>query len=63
VPDPAFYYVYGLFKVAVIAQQIYLRYLRGETRDPRFAALGAMVQALARAARRTAAGHPIAGGG
>jgi len=34
-----FYYVYGLFKVAVIAQQIYFRYKHGHTTDPRFAEL------------------------
>ena len=39
-PDLLFYYVYGLFKIAVIAQQIYVRYVRGATRDPRFAVLG-----------------------
>ena len=32
-----FYYVYALFKVAVILQQIYARYKRGLTQDPRFA--------------------------
>jgi len=32
-----FYYVYGLFKVAVIAQQIYKRFVEGHTKDPRFA--------------------------
>jgi aminoglycoside phosphotransferase (APT) family kinase protein len=57
-----FYRIFGVFRLVVIMQQIYLRYVRGETRDPRFAALGGMVQALARAARRTAAGQPIAGG-
>lgn len=34
-----FYYVYGLFKVAVIAQQIYYRYQHGHTSDPKFAHL------------------------
>ncbi|NER16437.1 phosphotransferase family protein [Spongiivirga citrea] len=34
-----FYYVYGLFKIAVIAQQIYYRYKYGYTTDPRFANL------------------------
>ncbi len=31
-----FYEVYGLFRLAVIAQQIYLRYHRGESRNPAF---------------------------
>ncbi|NUQ26266.1 MAG: phosphotransferase family protein [Saprospiraceae bacterium] len=34
-----FYYVYGTFKVAVIVQQIYARYKKGLTQDPRFAGL------------------------
>jgi aminoglycoside phosphotransferase (APT) family kinase protein len=34
-----FYYVFGLFKIAVIAQQIYFRYAKGWTTDPRFANL------------------------
>jgi len=32
-----FYYAFALFKLAVIAQQIYARYARGFTRDARFA--------------------------
>jgi aminoglycoside phosphotransferase (APT) family kinase protein len=32
-----FFYAYGLFKNAVIAQQIYARYRQGHTRDERFA--------------------------
>ena len=43
-----FQYVLGLFKVAVIAQQIYFRYRQGLTQDERFAGLGFAV-ALARA--------------
>jgi aminoglycoside phosphotransferase (APT) family kinase protein len=50
VADVLFYYVYGLFKVAVIAQQIYARYARGATSDPRFAALGGVVATLGRGA-------------
>lgn len=34
-----FYYIYGLFKIAVIAQQIYNRYRLGHSRDERFAKL------------------------
>jgi len=34
-----FYYVYGLFKIAVIAQQIFYRYKHGHTSDPKFAHL------------------------
>jgi aminoglycoside phosphotransferase (APT) family kinase protein len=35
--DVLFYYVFGLFKTAVIIQQIYYRYHQGLTKDPRFA--------------------------
>lgn len=39
VGNVVFYYVYGLFKLAVIIQQIYYRYQQGHTQDPRFAQL------------------------
>lgn len=45
-----FYYVFGLFKIAVIAQQIYFRYRQGLTKDPRFARLGEGVLALGQGA-------------
>jgi aminoglycoside phosphotransferase (APT) family kinase protein len=41
-----FYYVFALFKLAVIVQQIYYRYKQGLTRDERFAPLIFMVAAL-----------------
>ncbi|MGH9961671.1 MAG: phosphotransferase family protein, partial [Pyrinomonadaceae bacterium] len=47
-----FYYAYGLFKVAVIVQQIYFRYRKGLTRDPRFANLGHLVVACGNLAQR-----------
>ena len=53
--DPVFYYVFGLFQLAVIAQQIYARYRAGLTTDDRFAALGHAVQALAGLGRRAVA--------
>jgi len=46
VTDFSWYYVYGLFRLAVIAQQIYLRFTLGQTRNPAFAALGQAVQGL-----------------
>jgi aminoglycoside phosphotransferase (APT) family kinase protein len=46
VSNVLYYYVFGLFKVAVIAQQIYARYVRGATRDERFAIFRAVVAAL-----------------
>ncbi len=51
VSDAPFYYAFGLFKVAVIAQQIYARTVRGLTADPRFVILGDVVEALGDAAR------------
>lgn len=50
-----FYFVYGLFKNAVIIQQIYARYQQGHTHDARFAGLGAMVAAYGQMAARAIA--------
>lgn len=50
----SFHYCFGLFKIAVIVQQIYARYARGQTRDPRFAGMNHMVAVLARQAARSA---------
>jgi aminoglycoside phosphotransferase (APT) family kinase protein len=50
VGDGVYYRVFGLFKIAVIVQQIYARYKQGSTQDPRFAALGYFVSALAEVA-------------
>lgn len=44
-----YYYVFGLFKNAVVLQQIYGRYKKGLTRDPRFANLLMGVETLAQA--------------
>jgi len=55
--DMRFFYAFGLFRLAVIAQQIYLRFVRGQTRDQRFAVLGQMVRALLRAGELVAAGR------
>ncbi|MEM7656438.1 MAG: phosphotransferase family protein [Bacteroidota bacterium] len=43
--DILFYFVYACYKLAVIIQQIYARYVAGHTKDPRFAALIHVVQA------------------
>jgi len=48
----AFYEVYGLFRLAAIAQQIYLRYHRRETRNPAFRHFWLIVHYLARCCRR-----------
>jgi aminoglycoside phosphotransferase (APT) family kinase protein len=45
VAQAVFYYAYGLFKIAVIVQQIYARYRKGVTQDERFARLGQVVDA------------------
>ncbi len=51
-PDMLFYYVFGLFKIAVIAQQIYKRFKAGFTKDPRFAKLILGVRVLGQTAVR-----------
>jgi aminoglycoside phosphotransferase (APT) family kinase protein len=48
--DMHWYYVFGVFKIAVIVQQIYARFVRGFTRDGRFAMLDSCVRQLARRA-------------
>lgn len=45
-----FYYVFGTFKIAVIAQQIYARYAHGLTKDERFSQFHHFVEALGRIA-------------
>lgn len=45
--DVRWYQVFGVFKLIVIIQQIYIRFLRGQTLDRRFAAFGERVAALA----------------
>jgi aminoglycoside phosphotransferase (APT) family kinase protein len=46
-PDMLFYFVFGSYKIAVIVQQIYARYRKGLTADPRFAQLHHVVKACA----------------
>lgn len=50
VADPVFYYSFGLYKLAVIVQQIYARFVRGNTADPRFAHLNQLVTILSQQA-------------
>ncbi len=40
------YHAFGIFKMVVVIQQIYIRYLRGQTSDPRFASFGDKVAAM-----------------
>jgi aminoglycoside phosphotransferase (APT) family kinase protein len=42
----AWYEAFGLWKTAVVLQQIYIRYLRGQTQDARFGFLGPRVEML-----------------
>lgn len=41
-----FYYIFGLYKNAVIAQQIYARWKQGHTTDPRFGGLLPIIKGL-----------------
>lgn len=49
-PNMLFYYVFGTFKIAVIAQQIYARFAKGFTKDARFSDFNRFVAALGRIA-------------
>lgn len=55
--DFDFYYCFGLFRLAVIAQQIYYRFYHGQTKDQRFGRLGFAVAILEKNARRVMAGE------
>ena len=46
VGDVVFYFAYGLFKVAVIVQQLHHRYVSGKTEDPRYARPAGGIRAL-----------------
>jgi len=54
-----FYYCFGLFRLAVIAQQIYYRFYHGQTKDKRFAQLGFAVALLDVGAKRVIEGGGI----
>ena len=54
-----FYETFARFKVAVVIQQIYFRYVRGQTQDARFRNLDAMVKELAEDALELAQRSPI----
>lgn len=49
-----FYHALGLYRLAVIIAQIYIRYLRGQTQDGRFEAFGPMIPLTVRAAEEIA---------
>lgn len=50
-PDMTFYYVYGVFRLAVIAQQIYYRYFHKQTTNPAYAPFGPGARGLVAQAR------------
>lgn len=47
----AFYEIFARFKIAVVIQQIYFRYVKGQTQDDRFRNLDVLVRSLADDAR------------
>ena len=55
VSEILFYYAFGLLKIGVIVQQIFFRFARGHTQDPRFAKLDRVVAALGRMATKAIA--------
>lgn len=54
-----FYYVFGVFKVGVIAQQIYKRHTLGFAQDPRFAGLIHVVKACGKTAFKSTQTYKI----
>lgn len=60
--DFTFYEVYGLFRLAVIAQQIYYRYHHGQTRNPAFRRFWLLAHYLEwRCRRAIRAARPVVG--
>jgi aminoglycoside phosphotransferase (APT) family kinase protein len=57
-----FYEVFGLFRLAVIAQQIWYRYVHGQTTNEAYAAFGPAVGYLEARCRRIVAGSVEADG-
>ncbi|MCX6129530.1 MAG: phosphotransferase family protein, partial [Proteobacteria bacterium] len=58
--DFSFYYIFGLFRLAVIAQQIYYRYYKGQTQDQRFAEFPAFIRHLEKLCQRLIASQGTA---
>lgn len=52
VTNPDYYYVFGLFRLGVIAQQIYYRYKLGQTKNPRVQMFGMFVTVLSDVAQK-----------
>ncbi|HZS06849.1 MAG TPA: phosphotransferase family protein [Blastocatellia bacterium] len=55
----SYYETFALFKVAVVAQQIFFRYHNGQTQDARFASFDKVVAALAEAAWNLTRGSDV----
>ena len=55
--DMPFYYALGLYRLVVIIQQIYIRYVRGQTQDKRFAMMGQIIPLISQAAKDVATGQ------
>ena len=54
-----FYECFGLFRLAAIIQQIFRRFVLGQTTNPRFAAYGEAVNLLAARCRASLAGSAL----
>ena len=52
-----FYRVFGLFRLAVIVQQIWYRYFHGQTSNPQFAMFGQITNYLHQRCQRCIAGQ------
>jgi aminoglycoside phosphotransferase (APT) family kinase protein len=59
IPNPLYYYVFGLFRLGVIAQQIYYRYKLGQTKNPRVQMFGMFVTVLSQVAEKAIAQQRI----
>ena len=46
VSEMPYYHSFGTFKMAVVLQQLYVRYHRGESQDERFAGMSRAAEAL-----------------
>ena len=47
----SWYYLFGVFRLAVISQQIYFRFSKGQANDPRFSMMSHAVKAMERVCR------------
>lgn len=59
IADFSFYYVFGVFRLAVIAQQIYYRWKLGQSKNPRFESFGMFVAVLSDTVTRAMHGSDL----